>query len=131
MHVDDIKPGDWLAISALRTPSEEEHRFNGLPFRVKAISLPFLAVQSESRTYAIDVRRCVFTLVSAAYARALSSMPAKPRKKRKKLEEPDERACPRCGDRLCQRFSSVLGVWCIYCRECGYDGGQTESGATL
>lgn len=91
MHPEDIKPGNWVAITAFdptgATPSSIRHptaldvnvprkdltlritEYTGVPMKVLAVSLPFMLVQYIASAYveALDVRTKRFTKLNKKF----------------------------------------------------------------
>jgi hypothetical protein len=77
MEVDDLKKGQRIAITGTR--SDDVHLLNGIvgiPLIVKAVSLPFIAVElNDGQIVGADTRHVLFCKVSRAYAKALTKKP--------------------------------------------------------
>lgn len=146
--IDALKVGDWIALVDLiaEQPTNTfgfrvEAEFNGLPYKIIAIDLPFILVHGMPGKCAIDTRRFQVKRMSREYVKAAfrdcdrlrdtrrAVKPpafAQPRRKREKPQEPDPRDCPRCGERMVQRQSKeeITGdvIWRYKCNYCGFDG---------
>lgn len=140
--IDDLKPGMFVAVTQYR--GETEHHdswmgfscnrtptFDGKPWKVVAISLPFACLTDGRTKISIDLRLWGVQRITRQYAQAFEPGERhvdKPAfgKKRKRKEKPDKRSCPRCGARMVERLK-VPGksVWAAVCRQCGFDGGNT------
>lgn len=132
-HIENIRANDWITgIEDLRDcPHHSRMSFDGLPWKVVAISAPFLVCQRNGMTITLDVRAIGVTKCLPAYVKALECInigeqeQAKPRRKKKPKRDP--RDCPRCGQRMIERMSGAR-EWHVICRDCGYDQGPVEKG---
>lgn len=133
--VDDLNVGDWIAVvDQLVDPEPSQSpwemitancrpTYDGSPWRIKAISLPFIAVTDGKRNCALDVRRWAVQRVSKKYADSMYGKPAVKKKRvRVVVEEHNPQAdeCPKCRQRLVQRliFENGEGHWREMCRSC-------------
>lgn len=134
LHVENIKRGEWLAITASRegavNPSGEaftveDRLVTGLPLQVLAISPPFVACRSPDGAHftAIDARDCSFSRVAPEYVEAFQRLSVRQQESADGQPEPEQPtsllACPACGHRLAKRRISS-GRWEFMCRECGF-----------
>lgn len=135
--IDDLKPGDFIAITGIKkvsydwTGSPVEHSFHGIPAKVIEISLPFIAVEQRDKIGSIDVRLHEVQRVTQRYADFMlsgkKSLKLTRTEKRKRTQEAKKIAeeqglCPRCGDKMIQKFLTDK-QWHRFCRRCGFDGG--------
>lgn len=161
--IDDLNVGDFIVISGVR---EEDYQpawgsydspfgpprqpvtpvLTGNPFRIEAISLPFLCVTDGHHRAGLDVRRFVFQRVTKEYVQAMvagrsdstifSSRKTLERgdthpllvtgKKRKKKTKPDPKACRRCGSKMIER-RMPYAKWQLVCPDCGFEGGPVAT----
>lgn len=151
--LDDLKPGQWVAIFAVkerettydpfrgyRKEHSRSYPVNGKPLKILAISLPFVCVTDGRARYSIDVRDCELKKLSPHYVRVLTetesemdecgdsffvreSTPNKHRKRKRKKAD-TRGCCPNCGTRLRQRRVDI-GTWSWVCNECGFIGGNS------
>lgn len=141
---DDLRVNQWLVITA----SEEEllspfgelvtvrnRMVTGVPYKVLAISLPFVSVTDGNYRLVFDTRHVTFTKATTSYANSLRG--AKPTSRGLKLPEPKkekdkstkkERACPNCGENLVERRIDI-GSWVFACNHCGFMGGPPKEGS--
>jgi DNA-directed RNA polymerase subunit RPC12/RpoP len=123
--IDQLNPGDWIAICGYRG-HQCRRPFDGMPYRIKAICLPFLALHDRERNPAtVDVRVIDVVKLSAAYVRALYPPDSEPGESGKP-EEPDSFRCVRCGEQLRQTFTKRAG-WRVKCPGCGSDFGPVDA----
>lgn len=122
MNLDNLKVGRWVMI--VRSTVEREspygqpvrgHPLSGVPFRVRAISLPFVALNDvEFHTISLDTRTVQLSMVRPGYVNAYresavmrreeekaSRRAAARRRKQKASASPPSsfaaRCCPNCG----------------------------------
>lgn len=122
--------------------------YSGAPFMVMSMDYPFLAiVDNFGNRAAVDFRVFKFTKVSRNYWDVLAAQPAPKtkekyqkvfndsRRKRQKKVQRDDRDCPRCGSRCCQRMftepdsnGELMTCWHRFCDACGLDQGPIDDG---
>ncbi len=144
----ELKKGDLIAVSGFREGSEEpetpysfdeimmgHHRrkretvFDGKPWRVIAISMPWVLATDGIERACFDTRRTELTLVSKEYARNWRAKEAITQKtpivigkikNKKKKRHPSE--CPRCETRMSQILKDDRSGWQWVCKSCGFKG---------
>ena len=141
MHIDDLQVGQWVAIehdlAANDQPNDfwgncqRESRVDGMPLKILSISLPFVAVTDGQSRFVLDSRELVLCRLDKRFVKSLTSTPRLAtdhgsfvitNQPRQAQEQPPERACPVCHERLIERFAG--GVWLLACRQCGFTGGR-------
>ena len=136
--IDDLKVGQFVAVVGTRqapprdwTGVEMEPTYNGIPWEVVSISLPFLCVSFGGKTVALDTRVLDFVKVSRHYFDGMRGAKCpqardKARKSRRR-QKPDPGRCVRCGELFRQTMSKKTNfVWRKVCPNCGLDGGPVE-----
>jgi hypothetical protein len=103
----------------------KEKSYNGKPWVIEAISLPFVCLTDGRVKLGVDLRKVTLQKVSREYAKAMDLH----KEERKgsifdrnppKPETRDSRQCYRCGSRMVERLKHPgRGVWAVICRECG------------
>ena len=144
VHIENLHVGDWVTGCNDLRPEEDYGffgcrqplNFDGMPWKVKAISAPFIVAERDGCTVTMDLRVVGLTKLSAAYVRVLRNTkidtsddkPIRRAKKRVKTKR-DPRDCPRCGQRMVQRIpnGSPKRLWHRVCPDCGYDQGPVEN----
>jgi len=139
VHIEDLHVGDWITGTEDRRDlsgffGHRPMQFDGMPWKVKAISAPFIACERDGVLITINIRDVGITKLSQPYVRALRAVEIKgeaPKRKKKRKAKRDPRDCPRCGQRMVQRIPSgeVKRLWHRICPDCGYDQGPVEQGA--
>lgn len=160
LPLDKLKKGDLVIVSEDLDTEEPQGfsempffamrrkaRFDGKPWKVLAINLPFVLVTDGDHTTAIDVRLWGLIPASKEYVKAweedhgvvhrqesiVRGRPVKGRQggiapKRRKKEKPDPRACPRCRAKMKERlYEPGSGRWRLICPACGFEGPETTS----
>lgn len=139
VNIENLHPGDWVTgIEDLRQRGDgffhRPYEFDGMPYKVKAISAPFIVCERNGTIVTMDTRIVGLTKLLPGYVRALRNETAvdetpEPRKKKRKPKR-DSRDCPRCGQRMVQRIpnGSVKRDWHRVCPDCQYDSGPAERG---
>jgi len=140
--IDDLKVGDYVAVVNSKAPcrtdffgNDRPHEYDGKPFRIQAISLPFLALEWGEHVLSLDVRAHEVQKVSWRYAKALTpngsqeAVLTTPRKKKRRKR--DKSLCPRCGERLIQRLTTgvlMKNIWVLVCSndDCGFEAGPVN-----
>lgn len=143
----ELKRGDLIAVCGIRTDTQEEETplsfdeimmghqrrkretvFDGKPWRVLSVSMPWVLCTDGIDRACFDSRRTELTLVSKDYARewrAKENVTQKtPQvigriKEKKKKRHPSE--CPRCEIKMVQ-IRKPDGVWSWECKNCGHRG---------
>jgi len=128
---DDEPQMVWGMFGPQRADSRTAKSYDGVPFKVLAMSYPFLAVTEGKDRYSIDYRRFDLQIVSEKYAQAVHTLKAKDfqkaissKKDQKKLEkiqkEEDEQTCKRCGTKMMSQrlIKPGSGEWAYYCPNC-------------
>jgi len=139
--IENVKPGQWLIITydqdyektmeaTKNTPFQmmaPRIKYTGVPFRVVAVSPPFLLVQIGQNRSVVDTRQVNWTQATKRYVKefkkinlpsTVSVTPGIP----SGIEEPSsppEKICPRCGNRMIEKVTEGINVWHLYCDECG------------
>ena len=148
--IDSIYVGNWIAIienKYLDNACYHGSAFTGQPLKVKAISLPFICVDSNGETIAIDTRQFHFQKLNSKY---VDEFFGKSKLKNKKPESKEEKKapfdpwaassaavksgaipenwisdpsheleCPRCGDSMTLKEQSRNSVTAV-CENCGF-----------
>lgn len=128
--VDDLKVGQFVAVVGCRcdppkdwTGTPVEPTYNGIPWEIVSVSLPFLCVSFGGKTIALDTRVLDFQRVSRHYfdsMKGAKSPPTHKARKSRRRERPDPARCVRCGERLRQTMSRTTNfVWRVVCPNCG------------
>ena len=144
--IDDLKPGMWIAVTGKREEDapdyqdfpffggqRKSHVFDGFPLRILAISLPFIAVDRGGSVQSIDVRKFTVTRMNRSYVNVAAEFEPsiKLKRKRRKKEKPDPRACPRCVANIIQRRvispDPAKQAWFNVCSGCGFDQGPVKN----
>lgn len=100
LRVDDMRIGQWLVITYQHSIPEKIRpniRYDGRPWRIEAISLPFIAVSCGTCIHSIDVRDFIFGRCTSRYAHMMMGaeeepVEAKPKKERMR--------CVNCGEKM-------------------------------
>ena len=109
--VDDLNVGQWITVIG----HEIIDMYGGMPFEIRAIDLPFIAVRDASgKVGAIDARVTEMKVMSAAYVDAFR--PGLDTDACRRTEATPLGNCDRCGQRLIQRL--VDRKWVNFCRDC-------------
>ncbi len=121
--IDDLRVGQYIVVVGVKGEPQEywfrpPTEYSGLPGKVLAVSLPFVAVLVGEERVALDVRALEVQRVSRQYVKAMAKV--LPAGKRKAPPEPGR--CVRCGTRLHQVLNRVPRSWMEVCPECGWQG---------
>ncbi len=130
-HVENLKIGDWIVVMSYKHWSEVADQdgvigrpiFDGRPLNLRAVGLPFLAVESlDGEVDAIDLRDYEIQKVGDEYAEAFMDLGDEYEDE----EEPSQPAppaarmkCPLCSSKLQERRTGP-GAWVLAC-ECGLE----------
>jgi hypothetical protein len=115
-------------------PIEEQPEYSGMPAKIVSIDYPFIALtQDEGRTvFTSDLRVCRVKRVKADYGKSVLNQQYRAsnlQNRNNPGNEPDQDACPRCGERLRERLITLPSgsrSWVRICPNC--DGGpQSQS----
>jgi len=111
----------------------EPIKYDGKPYRIIEIGLPFICVTDGQRVFALDSRAWQFQKVSTLYAQAMTAAhceTAHEKQQRSTLllggqqtQSLDVRACPKCGNRMIEQSVAGRPGWFIVCKDCGHNGG--------
>jgi predicted RNA-binding Zn-ribbon protein involved in translation (DUF1610 family) len=112
------------------TPPPPE--FSGAPLLILAVSLPFIAVRMFDRSFSLDLRAVDVKKLDAKYVAAVLKahgdnvriVRGEPRIVTAK-RVPDERDCPKCGERMVRRRTAGHPTWMLACKTCGYEREMT------
>lgn len=80
VHIENLHVGDWVTgCTDLRADGEfgvygRHIAFDGIPWKVKAISAPFIVAERNGNVVTFDLRVVGMTKLSAAYVRALKGL---------------------------------------------------------
>lgn len=156
VQIDDIKVGQWLVISksegstrrSMWGPIETEPEYDGAPFKVIAVSLPFIAIRLyHGRAATLDTRVHWFSKADPKYVQVLIDQvdnhpEARPgerekplKRRRRRLREPqpagmeaiDPSQCRRCGNQCNQRMNYHARQWEFVCATCGHNQGPVPN----
>lgn len=148
VHPENLKAGDWVCgYVDLREPAtnmwgqSQSFTFDGIPWKVKGVSAPFVAMERDGILITVDLRVVGLTKLSAAYVKAMRQTIVERGDEGKKVVKTrhrkvrtkrDPRDCPRCGQRMVQTIpkDDTLRCWHRVCKDCGYDQGPVEQGVT-
>lgn len=113
--VDDLNVGDHVAVVGFkgRSHCRQCGDYSGTPHQITAISLPFIALNDGNEVQSIDIRVWELKRLSIDYVAVFKGEATR--------QIVDPYACPRCGDRYCEKL--VKRKWRWFCRTCHYDGG--------
>ena len=144
-HIEDIKVGDWITITGYKYweeydishfPPKRRKRleFDGQPFEVVAISLPFIAAkqlnttldESEQNVISIDYRAWSIQRVNRRYVKAVMTGDVVETKrgilkKGKPVATKQLKVCPLCGENMKERKKTRQKDWYLICM-CGFEG---------
>lgn len=137
--IDNVKTGQWLIVTSDReyeqvinqtrqTPLQPlipRIKYTGIPFKVIAISTPFLLVQTGNSRSVVDTRKIAWTVADQKYVREFAKISLPDGEvPGTRLESPDkssppEMICPRCGCQMIERMVEGFNICNLYCNECG------------
>lgn len=147
-----LKKGDLIALTDFHNedetpPTYEElmmggqrrarTQFDGKPWRIVSISLPFLLVTDGKKRVSIDTRMWSVQRVSKEYAREWRSEEQTTEtlkkgkktndlfKKKPRKEKPGLDQCTKCGGKMKQALKGHQ-VWKWVCSECGNEGPDVD-----
>lgn len=147
---DDLSVGDYIVLVECHEieaycPYNIYHedfippKFDGRPFEILAVSLPFVCVTNGPQTFAIDLHAWGVQKVTREYAKAMAHangcVTVERRKKNKRSvfaaakqrqAPPDPQACPRCGHRMRQVLQAGGSGWFLICPQCNNNGGPVQ-----
>jgi len=131
MLQDDVSAGMWVVVSGrLDGVDESGGDYSGVPVKVLAVSLPFIAVQSPAGPHSVDLRKWVVSKVTRQYVRAMLEDRQQPRRCRRGEEDNGGDGgwprCVVCGERMQERLAEP-GRWRYHCGNCGADGETVEA----
>jgi hypothetical protein len=130
VHIENLKKGKYVAVTADRRETPFGHHadmtLTGVPYKVIAISAPFVALQDvRGVVHSIDTRDFTLSLVTTEYWNVYySKAPVRKRRQRHKPINDGWVRCVNCGTRMAQRYT---GVWQYICPECGTLGELVEA----
>lgn len=137
IRADDLRAGQYVAIARSRetvygpfgSMEVDGRMVTGIPLKVLAVSLPFLAVTDGTRRYSLDIREVELTRLTSRYVKQLTGVwkGVRSMKQRRTPAVAGSRKCPSCGDRLIERLVEE-GTWIFSCRRCGFTGGPPKLG---
>lgn len=139
--LDDLRPGMWVALVTCKKDQQltfpgvrrslwvepEDIQFDGFPWKIISISLPFLCVEGRGRRTAIDVRDWEVKKLTRQYAKAMLGV--EHRSGTASAELPTGH-CPRCGTKLIQRRIGE-GQWIPVCPECDQSRPPAKKGIVI
>ena len=141
---DDLKPKMYVVVHTILEDKDDEPeyspwgmmfgggrapsrpKYDGKPWQVVAISLPFVCLTDGRVKVSCDTRTTVLQRVTREYALAMDT-PAIPEARHASIflarqpppDAPDPRDCPRCGHRMTQRLKTPgSGEWPLVCKNC-------------
>lgn len=148
--VDSLFVGNWIAIVGLKEQPKDAHTvsdmvfavqqgppeepdWDGRPYQIKAVSLPFLLLEAGGRRTTVDVRKYSVQKLSKKYVQMFnecqyshdSSFMEIGSRKQEQIASPTTKGCPCCGQRLIERWRGH-GVWVLACRRCGFEGSRGQ-----
>lgn len=137
-NVENVKLGEWLIIthdqeqeaaldriknssfSSMITP---RIKYTGIPYKVLAISYPFILVQVGNSRSVIDTRQVKWTKANKRYVEQFKGieLPISAAMFGSSSERDGglSKICPRCGSRMVERETEGVNVWHLYCEDCG------------
>jgi hypothetical protein len=125
VHIENLKRGDFIAVIDSDC-APNPIAYDGTPYRVAAVSPPFVCATVRGRVVTLDARVTRFTHVSKAYAKAWYN-------DEQKIEEPPPPSsgdgyarCVACGERLIQRQDIEARKWLWVCPHCDAQYGDVS-----
>jgi predicted RNA-binding Zn-ribbon protein involved in translation (DUF1610 family) len=138
---EDLKIGQHVAIVKMKIELPEcsmpwerpQHiRYDGVPLRILAVSLPFVSVTNGRSVIALDLREVDVRRLTPHYVKQMTSTSeVRSRKQKNKKRKKDARACPRCEGRMIERLIVEAGkenTWVLVCPQCGLSGDLSPRG---